>query len=108
MKLQDDMNDKELEMFFSELRNENNKLTIPEYPKKPSSNFRKLIPIGIAASLLLGIFVWNQTKEETPLYQDLIIISLIEGEDNEQRFVIEQASSMDVWESPTASLLNEF
>lgn len=108
MKLQDDIADKELEMFFSELRNKDKKIITPPYSKKPTFKIWKLIPIGIAASLFLGIWILNQEEAESPLYQDMIIISLIEGENSEQKLIIEQASSMDVWESPTASLLDSY
>ncbi|MCH7397323.1 hypothetical protein MM236_04955 [Belliella sp. DSM 107340] len=108
MKLQDDIADEELEMFFSELRNKDKKIITPPYSKKTPFKIWKLIPIGIAASLFLGIWVLNQEKEESQLYQDMIIISLIEGEDDEQKFIIEHTSSMDVWESPTASLLDTY
>ncbi|MFD2034256.1 hypothetical protein ACFSKL_05600 [Belliella marina] len=108
MKLQDDITDVELEMFFSELRNKDSHLNTPTYPGKPTFKIWKLLPIGIAASLLLGLWIWNQEKDDITLYQDMIIISLIERENQEQTIIIEQAASMDVWESPTASLLNEF
>ncbi|SIS53045.1 hypothetical protein [Belliella pelovolcani] len=110
MKLQNDINDKELDIFFAELRSQDNHIPIPAFnlPKKNATKIWKLLPIGIAASLLLGFWIWNHGEIETPLYQDLIIISLVEDENQEQRFVIEQTSSMDVWESPTASLLDTY
>lgn len=108
MKLQDDIEDRELEMFFAELKHQDSEIAIPEYKKRTSSRIWKLLPLGAAASVLLGFWIWNQEQKEEPLYQDLIIISLVEGENQEQKFVIEQAASMDVWESPTASLLDTY
>lgn len=108
MKRQDDSADQELELFFAELKHQDSKIAISAYKKRTPSRIWKLLPLGIAASVLLGFWIWNQEEKEVPLYQDLIIISLVEGENQEQKFVIEQVASMDVWESPTASLLNTY
>lgn len=108
MKLQDDIADQELEMFFAELKHQDSEIAVPAYKKRTPSRIWKLLPLGIAASVLLGFWIWNHGENETPLYQDLIIISLVEDENQEQRFVIEQTSTMDVWESPTASLLDTY
>lgn len=108
MKRLGDSADQELEMFFAELKHQDSKIAISAYKKRTPSRIWKLLPLGIAASVLLGFWIWNQEEKEVPLYQDLIIISLVEGENQEQKFVIEQVASMDVWESPTASLLDTY
>lgn len=101
--------DKEIESFFAQLKEKDNEIQIPDFPKaKRQRSVNWWIPFGIAASLAIGFWFANNRPEETNLENDLVIIRLVEDENKEQKFIIETASSIDVWESPTSSLLTDY
>ena len=79
---------------------------------------QKLLSISMQDMLVLADMEWNgllfdeeKSKEkakETELESDLVIIRLVEDENQGQQIIIETASTIDVWESPTSSLLTEY
>lgn len=100
--------DPELKTFFQELCKQDERLIIPPFPaveKKSSAIW--WIPAGIAASLFLGAFflIGDKSAEPAP---EVVIITLKEGPDQELQFHILETNEMDIWESPTASLLTEY
>ncbi len=103
-----DKEDRDLDLFFSSLKENDKHIPTPQLPEFSQRKFRlwKLIPVGIAAALIAAIWMGTEVDHSPDLANDVIIISLIEDENQQQRFVIEQTSSIDVWESPTASLLD--
>ncbi|WP_338222801.1 hypothetical protein [Algoriphagus confluentis] len=100
--------DPELKTFFQELRKQDEQLVIPPFPELEKKN-RILwwIPAGIAATLLLGAFFLGGEKTD-PIPPEVLIITLEEGPDQELQFHIQETNEMDLWESPTASLLTEY
>ncbi|KEO71766.1 hypothetical protein [Anditalea andensis] len=108
MKMPEDRDMEILDGFFAEMKEKDKGLTIPAFlPHKKASNW-KLIPIGIAATLLLVI--WSRYEEE-PVYDldhDVVIISLDKQPGEEMYIGIQTASSLDIWEAPSTSLLTEF
>ena len=110
MNKQDSKEERELKLFFSEWKEKDRNSEIPEFEmkKRVNSGIWKLIPIGIAAAFLLGFWLITTSDNQFTLDKDTVIITLIEDENQEQRFVIETQSSLDVWESPSSSLLTEF
>lgn len=111
MNNQNNAGDGELKRFFSEWKKKDEDLTIPpfEFKKnKPSFKLWRWLPIGVAAAALIGFFMHRPSSLDTGLEKDLIIIQLIENSNQEQQFVIETTSSIDVWEAPSTSLLTEF
>lgn len=110
MNKRDNIEEKELELFFSEWKEKDKRLEIPEfkYKRKTNSNIWKWLPVGIAATFLTGFWLMTSNETEYALESDMVIITLVEDENQEQRFVIETKSSLDVWEAPSSSLLTEF
>ncbi len=107
---QDNIEDKELEGFFADWKEKDNNVEIPdfEWKKRPNSGIWKLIPVGIAAAFLLGFWLKTTSDTNFALEKDMVIITLIEDENQDQRFIIETQSSLDVWEAPSSSLLTDF
>ncbi|WP_026953125.1 hypothetical protein [Algoriphagus mannitolivorans] len=98
----------ELNTFFQELRKQDEQLLIPPFPKlEKKSRFLWWIPAGIAATILLGAFFLPREKEVEPA-PEVLIITLVEGPDQELQFHIQETTEMDIWESPTASLLTDY
>ncbi|MFD2200048.1 hypothetical protein [Shivajiella indica] len=106
----DNLEEKELALFFSEWKEEDKKRDIPEFEYEKKSDIRiwKWLPLGIAAAFLVGFWMQSPKPKETDLEGDMVIITFIEDENQEQQFVIEVKSSLDVWEPQSSSLLTEF
>jgi hypothetical protein len=99
----------ELKAFFEGLKEKNRELPIPEFPQlflKKSINW--WIPLGVAATLVLGFFFLMHDKGQPQSSTEVLIITLEEGHGQELQFHIEETTEMDIWESPTAYLLTEF
>lgn len=108
MKMPDKEIDWELQEFFAEMKGKDAQIPIPVLPKFRRSKNWLWIPVGIAASVLMGIFYFSPNDSEYHLEKDIIIISLIQDKNNELQFSIESTTSMDSWEASTSSLLTEF
>ncbi|GAB2478485.1 hypothetical protein [Algoriphagus taiwanensis] len=101
--------DPELKTFFQELRKQDEQLIIPPFPEvEKKSRSIWWIPAGIAATLLLGAFFLPLEKSAEPTAPEVLIITLEEGPNQELQFHIQETNEMDIWESPTASLLTEY
>jgi hypothetical protein len=101
-------NDSNLKSYFQELRKQDEQMNIPPFPEvKKKSHRLWWIPVGIAATLLLGVFFLQQEKPAEPA-PEVLIITLEEGPDQELQFHIQETNEMDIWESPTASLLTDY
>lgn len=102
--------ERELELLFSKWKEKDSKLDIPDFEFKKKNPFRiwGWVPIGVAAAVLLGFWMKHPKENDFTLESDMVIITLIEDENQKQRFVIETKSSLDVWEAPSSSLLTEF
>ena len=104
--------DQDLRGFFDAMIEKDLDIPTPDFPEitRPKT-INWWIPAGIAASLIVGFFLLGE-KEPTaapqPLIGEVIIITLEEGPNQELQFTIEETTEMDIWESPTASLLAEY
>jgi hypothetical protein len=99
--------DLDLNAFFSNMRAIDEEKSIPPLPdfhKRQIPIWKIVTGLGIAASILLGTFFFSPSQEKE-LTKDTVIIKLVEREDGQQEFQIETASSIDIWESPSNSLL---
>ncbi|GAB3228817.1 hypothetical protein J0A67_13745 [Algoriphagus aestuariicola] len=103
--------DQDLRGFFDAMIEKDLDIPTPDFPevKKPKT-ISWWIPAGIAASLAAGFFLFLEKEPVTPPAPigEVIIITLEEGPDQELQFNIEETTEMEIWESPTASLLTEF
>jgi hypothetical protein len=102
--------DQELRSFFQAMKEKDERIALPEFPDiKKTKSINWWIPVGIAASLVAG-FILMQEEEPTaaPPVGEVVIITLEERPDQELQFNIEHTNEMDIWESPTASLLTEY
>jgi hypothetical protein len=101
-------NDELIKSFFEEMRKEDQNLEIPVFPKPKTRSINWLIPVGIAASLFLAGFLFFEKEPLTNAPAEVIIITLEEGPNQEMQFSIEHTTEMEIWESPTSSLLTEY
>lgn len=98
----------ELKRFFENMKEQDQQLEIPPYPSYKTRKINFWIPAGIAASLALLGLIMNEPQPIPEAPKEVLIITLQEDENNEQEFVIEETTYLDVWESPTASLLTDY
>ncbi|NHE57241.1 hypothetical protein [Cyclobacterium plantarum] len=108
MKTIDNSEDQDLQDFFSEMKAKDSAIEAPQFPKIRKFKSWSLIPIGIAASLILMAWFYTRDKPIQTLDHDLIIITLEEGQNNELQFKIESTTELESWDSPTSSLLTDF
>ncbi|MDF2158855.1 hypothetical protein [Algoriphagus sp. CAU 1675] len=103
-------NDELIRDFFSEMKKQDRHLEIPEFPeeKAKAKSFNWWIPIGIAASLVFGFLILGKNEPQVEPVPEVLIITLEQINGQELQFHIEETTEMDIWESPTASLLTEF
>jgi hypothetical protein len=101
--------DKEIQDFFDQLKEIDQRVQIPAFPEPAKQNQIKWwIPIGIAASLAVAAWLFPGNEPNQSLDKDVIIITLEEGKNHELQFKIESTTELESWESPTSSLLTEF
>ena len=109
MKGQED--DQNIRGFFNAMIEKDLEIQEPDFPefKKPKT-INWWIPAGIAASLIVGFLLLDEKEPPAPSTPigEVVIITLEEGPDQELQFNIEHTTEMDIWESPTASLLTEY
>ncbi len=102
--------EQDIQGFFHAMIEKDLEIPVPDFPKfKKTRTINWWIPTGIAASLALGFFLFGEKETAvTPPIGDIVIITLEEGPNQEMQFNIEHTNEMDIWESPTASLLTEY
>ncbi len=101
--------DLEIEAFFAELKAKDLNIKVPKAPifHKRKYLFPKIwVPIGIAAIFILVFYLFPREAKNPELEKDTLIIKLVQIEDSAPEFQIETASSIDIWESSTSSLLD--
>lgn len=101
--------DRELRNFFQAMKEKDLEIPTPDFPElAKSKSINWWIPMGIAASLVLGFFFFPKetTSPEPPV--DVIVITLQQDENQEQQILIEEKTYLETWESPTSSLLAEY
>jgi len=101
-------NDELIESFFRDMRKADQNLEVPAFPESKTRKINWLIPIGIAASLMLAGFLFFEKKPEVKAPAEIIIITLENGPNHEQQFKIQESTYLETWESNTSSLLTEF
>lgn len=109
MKTANEAKDPVLDKFFSAYKRHDRHLPVPDYPE-PRKKIKKrtLAFLGIAASLIIGLFYLEKGKEEISLDRDVLIISLEKNGNQDPTIIVTTTTSMDMWKSPTSSLLTEF
>lgn len=101
--------DPELNTFFQSLKEKDQAIPTPEFPEViKQRSISWWMPLGIAASLALGFFLWPSKKTISEPPAEVIVITLQHDENQEQIIVIEEKTHLETWESPTASLLAEY
>ncbi len=104
-----DESEKELHTFFQAMKEKDLKIPTPDFPElAEAKTINWWIPMGIAASLLLGFFLFPKEESSSKAPVDLIIITLQQDENQEQQILIEEKTYLETWESPTSSLLAEY
>lgn len=108
-KVMNDESTKDIQALFDRLKAKDQNLTIPEFPevvKTKSINW--WIPLGIAASLMLGFLILPQEETIADPPAEVIIITLQQDENQKPQILIEEKTYLETWESPTSSLLAEY
>ena len=104
---------RELEEFFSKMKNADQGMKVPEFeelfPKRKAKLGKLLIPMSIAASILLALsfYVLNIEKPDQ-LHQEDLVITIGQEETSSTSILIPENGSIDQWESPTNSLIEDF
>ena len=99
--------------YFNELKEEDSRRGIPDfhevYPETGKIRILRGSLIGIAASLLLGIFMYKfMYNVSVPEGSEVIVIELSSSNSNSYEILNSDVPSIDSWQSPTNSLINDF
>lgn len=102
--------DSDLHEFFSGMRRADEALVPPAIGiRRKSRRTLFLLPIAVAASWLLAWLLWPVKESTLDHYpNELIVITLKEFDNAQQRITIEEKTYLDIWESPTETLLVDF
>lgn len=101
--------DTELKAFFQGMKEKDSEIPTPDFPEVAKARtVNWWIPMGITASLLLGFILFPKQEGSPKAPVDVIIITLQQGENQEQQILIEEKTFLETWESPTSSLLAEY
>lgn len=101
--------DPEIHASFQSLKEKDQYIPIPDFPElvhSPSISW--WIPLGTAASLVLGFFLWPSEEPSPKPPAEVIIITLQKDENQEQQIVIEEKTFLETWTPPTESLMAEY
>lgn len=102
--------DHDIKSFFAEMRKKDRQQPIPEFekilPKKKSLIIRYIIPVSIAASLIVGFGIWANISKNIP--QEETIVITIESEETHTESLLTDNMSIFSWESQTDALINDF
>ena len=102
--------DQDITSFFKDMRTGDMAKPIPEFetfvPKKRPSKLRYMLPVGIAASLIVAFVIWNTLPENNHSENELVIS--IEEAETTTETLLQNDTSVFSWESSTASLINDF
>ncbi len=104
--------DDDIKGFFAEMKNDDHKVGIPDFDdlkKTHQPKRRYLLPLGIAASLLMMVsvyFILDQKQDQHQVVE--LIITLGNEEPINTQKLITKESTIDAWTSPTSSLIADF
>lgn len=107
--MKNDESTRDIQAFFDQMKEKDQNLTVPDFPvmvKSRSINW--WIPIGIAASLMIGFLLLPKESTIAEPPAEVIVITLQQDENQEQQILIEEKTYLETWESPTSSLLAEY
>lgn len=103
--------EEELKKFFTAMRREETQHAIPEFesllPQKKGSKIRYLLPVGIAAMLLVGFGIWTENKKPLLSKEETVYITIGE-EEKPTDILLPKEDPMMAWESSTTILINDF
>ncbi len=106
--------DDDLQEFFGALRTQDERQAPPPFPvlpvRKPALTRRLFWPLAAAAAAVLLLFIWWPTaKPSTPVVTESVLVISLESEETTQtQTLLNSPSSIDSWESPSASLIADF
>ncbi|WP_111671578.1 hypothetical protein [Algoriphagus litoralis] len=107
--MKDNESTKDIRAFFDQMKAADQNLTIPVFPEKViTRSIKWWIPVGIAATLMLGYLLMPQEEIIAEPPAEVIIITLQQDENHELQILIEEKTYLETWESPTSSLLAEY
>ena len=105
--------DDDIDYFFKEMRKQDDQVLIPEFEdlieKKQHSKRRYIIPLGVAASILMLLIFYFSIERisDMPKSEELVII-VSEKEELSTESLLVSESTIDSWESPSSSLIDDF
>lgn len=101
--------DTELKAFFQGMKEKDLEIPTPDFPEVAKARtINWWIPMGIAASLMIGFLLLPQEEIISEPPAEVIIITLQQNENQEPEILIEEKTFLETWESPTSSLLAEY
>lgn len=103
--------DDDIKAFFADMRKDDMQHEIPKFeevfPKKRPSRMWYMLPVSIAASLIVGFGVWTNTSERITPEEDELVIIIGDQETTTETLLTDDISVFS-WESSTAALINDF
>ena len=105
--------DKDIQQFFDSMRRKDEQIEVTPfeqvYPKRTRNNitYLKILPIAASLVLLIGIFLFNE-KETISEDAPAILITLSAEDSKSTETLMTEVSTIDSWQAPTHSLINDF
>ena len=105
--------DDDVGYFFREMRKADDQVLIPEFEdlveKKQRSIRSYIIPLGVAASILMLLIFYLRIDKisDMPKSGELVII-VSEKEELSTGSLLTSENTIDSWESPSSSLIDDF
>jgi hypothetical protein len=104
--------DDEIERFFKDMRRNDQDGSIPEFEEmagKPKHGKRKfLVPIGIAATLVVFWLYFNNQNTDDNMETGEIVVTLVQSESEGTDILLDQETTFDSWQSPTSYFVDDF
>jgi hypothetical protein len=100
--------DKVISEFFQKMKENDKRLIIPVSPVLKNANEYNWLPWFVAASLLLFLVSYVMYSIDNSSEEYTISIKLESNSDSTTESLVNNTASIDTWESPTESLIEDF
>jgi len=100
--------DRIIKNFFQDMKEQDERIAIPPAPTHSHNKKQNWFPYSIAASLLLLAVSYVIFQQPEPVADYTINITLETDTINSTESLVDADISIDEWESPTQSLIEDF
>lgn len=97
-----------IEEFFQEMKEQDMELEIPLSPRPQHPKKYNWLPLSVAASVLLFLVSYFIYSVESFEEKYAITIRFENNEGSKTESLVNNKASIDMWESPTQSLIEDF